>query len=106
MREEGTEWQVLQELVRHWIIQFEDGEDDDSDGVSDHHLSMVEELACNVKEREVVRPCVNKELDGSVVDLQCKSLQKGDEDVHQLFIIEVKSERDHFVQKGVAQNIV
>ena len=58
---------------------------------------MVEKLARDGQEREVVGPRIHEELDCRLVDAQRQRLQEGDEGVDQLFIVKVEFEGDQFV---------
>ena len=68
MGKECAEWQVLKQLVHKGIVQLEDREDDDASCIAHHGLIMVEELACDGQQREVIRPLVHEELDRVAVN--------------------------------------
>ena len=68
MGKECAEWQVLKQLVHKGIVQLEDREDDDASCIAHHGLIVVEELACDGQQREVIRPLVHEELDRVAVN--------------------------------------
>jgi hypothetical protein len=67
---------------------------------------VVEELARDGEEGEVVVPRVRKEFDSSLVDLKSERLQEGYEYVDELLVVKVEFERDELVQEGVTEDVV
>lgn len=106
MSKKGAERQVKQQLVHQGIIQFEDGEDNDSGGIFYHSLTVVKEFACDGQQGEVVCPRVHEKLYGRPVDAKGECFQEGDEGVYKLFVVKVELERNELVEEGVWQDIV
>ena len=55
---------------------------------------MIEKLARDGQQGEVVRPRVHEELYCRLVDAQGQGLEEGDKGVNQLFIVKVELEAD------------
>ena len=81
MSEESAEWQILEELIDERIVQLQYFEHNDSHGVSDHHLAVIEELIGDGQQWEVVGARIDEEFDCVVVDLECQGFEEGNEDV-------------------------
>ena len=92
--EKGAKWQIHEQLVHQWIIQLKNCQYNDSCRVFNHRLVVIEKLARDGQQGEVVRPRVHEELYCRLVDAQGQGLEEGDKGVNQLFIVKVELEAD------------
>ena len=79
---EGAEWQILKQFVHQRVIKLEHSQYYDARSISHHRLPMVEELAGDGEEREVVCARIDEEFDRCRVDTECKGFKERYEGVH------------------------
>ena len=76
MGEKGAKWEIREQFIDKWVIELENCQYNDSGRVFNHCLPVIEKLACDREQREVIRPSVHEKLDCCMVDAQGERLKK------------------------------